>query len=273
MQHILGFSACAICLAFYACNPSAVDDTAPEIEITTSSPTPYPDSICNGWEPVVFHVEGGSQLTFEARITDDVALSQFKIDIHSNYDCHGHKLNTEDWAVLEVGDIQGKEYLLRRTLQVPANVTAGDYHFQIQALDKAGNGNPELAVFAIKVTNPVDDEPPVLTITSPDPAEGVISLRKGQEYTFTGFVSDNHSLWEGGNGRVEFFYRSGSSGNTFSWGEPRIFTVGDGRFAQFSIVLRVPPTLVAGNYTISAWAYDGVRNVAKPVVYNAQIIN
>jgi len=268
-----GVFACVMCVTVCACGPTDVDDTAPVIEISASSPTPYADSICNGMEPVVFHVVGGDQLTIEARITDDVALSQFKIDIHSNFDCHGHKLDTEDWTILEVGDINGKEYLLRRTFDVPSNATAGDYHFQIQALDKAGNGNIELAIFAIKLRHPADEEPPVLTITSPDPNAGTLSLRKGQDYTFTGSVSDNLSLWEGGNGRLEFFYRSGSSGNTFSWGEPRIFNAGDGRFTEFSVVLRVPATLTAGNYTISAWAYDGVRNVAKPVVYNAQILN
>ncbi len=259
--------------AGFSCESATVDDTPPVIQITASNPTPYPDSVCMGLEPVVFHVQGGGQLVIEAQITDDVALSQFKIDIHSNFDCHGHKLDTEDWTVLEVGDISGKEYLLRRTLEVPSNVTAGDYHFQIQALDKAGNSNPELSVFAIKVSHPSDEEPPVLEISSPSPDAGVLALRKGQDYTFTGTVTDNYSLWEGGNGKLEFYYRSGASGNTFSWGEPMNFTSADGRFMQFSVVLRVPATLVAGNYTISAWAYDGVRNVAKPVVYNAQITN
>ncbi|MBX2928015.1 MAG: DUF4625 domain-containing protein [Saprospiraceae bacterium] len=256
-----------------SCGNKAVDDAPPQIEFTFFDPAPRPDSICGGFENVVFHVESGGTLEFEARFTDNVELSQYKIDIHSNFDCHGHKSNTQDWAVLEVGDISGQEYTLRRTLQVPAYVTAGDYHFQIQALDKAGNDDPQAAVFAIKVRNQTDTVPPMLTITEPNPAAGTLSLRKGEEYIFSGTVSDNFSLWEGGNGKLEFFYRSNASGNSFRWGSPLVFTAEDDNYKSFSVTLRVPNTLIAGEYLISVWAYDGVNNAAKPVYFPAQIIN
>jgi hypothetical protein len=256
-----------------SCGNKEVDDTAPQIAFTFFDPAPRPDSICGGFENVVFHVQSGGALEFEARITDDVALSQYKIDIHSNFDCHGHKADTEDWVVLEVGDISGQEHILRRTLQVPSYVTAGDYHFQIQALDKAGNDDPQAAVFAIKVRNHTDTEPPILTLTDPDPAAGALTLRKGQDYTFIGTVSDDLSLWEGGNGKLEFFYRSNASGNSFRWGSPLVFTAADGNYKAFSVTLRVPNTIIAGEYLISVWAYDGVNNAAKPVYFPAQIIN
>ncbi len=270
---ILWGVAAAALLSFFSCGNKNVDDTAPVIEFISFDPAPYPDTICGSLENVVFHVQSGGTLHFEARITDDVELSQFKIDIHSNFDCHGHKINTEDWVVLEIGDMSGKEHILRRTLQVPSYVTAGDYHFQIQAIDKAGNDDPLATVFAIKVRNHTDEEPPLLTITDPDPSAGVLTLQKGQEYAFSGTVSDNYSLWEGGNGKLEFFYRSTASGNTFRWGAPVAFTDSDGNFKAFSVTLRVPNTLVAGDYLISGWAYDGVNNAAKPVYFPSKIIN
>lgn len=269
----LSLLAIAGALVISSCGNKEVDDAAPVIEFLSFDPVPYPDTICGSLENVVFHVQSGGTLSFEARITDDVELSQFKIDIHTNFDCHGHKANTEDWAVLEIGDMSGKEYILRRDLQLPAYVTAGIYHFQIQAIDKAGNDNPQAYVFSIKVLNNTDEEPPILTITDPNPDAGLLTLQKGQDYTFTGTVSDNYSLWQGGNGKLEFFYRSNASGNTFRWGQPLVFTEADGNFKAFSVTLRVPNTLVAGDYVVSAWAYDGVNNAAKPVYFPARIIN
>jgi hypothetical protein len=256
-----------------SCDKSATDDTAPVVSLLGSAPEPFPDTICGAVEPVVFHVRSGDTLAVDLMISDDVALSQYKIDIHSNFDCHGHKLNTEDWSVVEIGNLSGQEQVISRWFKVPSYVTAGEYHFQIQAIDKAGNDDPLANIYAIKVMNDTDEEAPVLSLDNPNPDNGRLSLRKGQSYTFSGLVRDNYSLWRGGNGRLEFFYRSMASGNTFRWGAPLIFAEADGVERQFSVTLLVPPTLSNGEYQVSVWAYDGVNNAAKPVYYSATITN
>lgn len=257
-----------------SCGPKNVDDTPPALAFLVVSPEPTSDFVCGSEEPVVFHLRSGDTLSLDLRLTDDVELSQYKVDIHTNFDCHGHKMNTEDWTVLKTGNLSGKESLLQLRLPVPANVTAGDYHFQIQVLDKAGNDNPAAYIYAIKVLNAADTTPPILNISSPIVNSGdVLVLRKGQNITFTGHVADNHPLAEGGNGKLEFFYRSNASGNTFRWGSPVVFTAADGDYKDFSITLPVPNTAANGDYVVTVWAYDGVNNAALPIVYAARITN
>ena len=65
---------------------------------------------------------------------DNEALSQYKVDIHNNFDCHGHARSTQDWTVLEVLDIEGTEQRVSRSLSVPDDVTAGNYHFHVQVI-------------------------------------------------------------------------------------------------------------------------------------------
>jgi hypothetical protein len=101
----------------------------------------------------------------------------------------------------------------------------------------------------------------------------VLTLRKGQNMTFAGNVADNLPLAEGGNGKVEIFYRSNASGNTFRWGSSLVFTPADGDYKDFSITLPVPSTAANGDYVVTVWAYDGVNNAALPVVYSARITN
>ena len=257
-----------------SCGPQNVDDTAPTLAFIALSPEPTPDFVCGSEEPVVFHVRSGDTLSLDLRLNDDVELSQYKVDIHTNFDCHGHKMDTEDWLVLQTGDLSGKEFLLQLRLPVPANVTAGSYHFQLQVLDKAGNDNPTAYVYTIKVLNEADTTPPALNISSPVINSGdMLTLRKGQNMTFSGNVADNLPLAEGGNGKVEIFYRSNASGNTFRWGSPLVFTPADGDYKDFSITLPVPSTAANGDYVVTVWAYDGVNNAALPVVYSARITN
>lgn len=257
-----------------SCGPKNVDDTAPTLAFIALSPEPTPDFICGAEEQVVFHVRSGDTLSLDLRLSDDVELSQYKVDIHTNFDCHGHKMDTEDWVVLQTGNLSGKEYLLQLRLPVPANVTAGNYHFQIQVLDKAGNDNPTAYVYAIKVLNAADTTPPALNISSPVVNSGdMLVLRKGQNITFTGNVADNRPLAEGGNGKVEIFYRSNASGNTFRWGSPLVFTAADDDYKDFSLTLPVPNTAANGDYVVTVWAYDGVNNAAPPIIYSARITN
>ncbi len=260
-------------LFFTQCVQDSPDNTPPAVEFLSFTPQPTADEVCGATEPTVFHVLSGDTLRFRARFTDDEGLSQYKIDIHSNFDCHGHKDLTEEWSVLDIQDLQGLEQTVERGLPVPDYVTAGAYHFQIQVIDQAGNEDPFASFFSIKVLNDTDTIPPVLTLNEPNIGNGSLNWNKGETITFRGRVTDNFSLFEGGNGKLVFTYRSESSGNLFTWDEPFAFPETAGKDYEFAVDREVPATVQPGEFTIFIDAFDGVNNAAAQLEFSARISN
>ncbi len=269
-------------ILFWSCGGSDVDVVAPEMEIVEYIPMPIIDTVCGEEEPSVFQITGGEVLTFDIVFTDDVALSQFKVDIHNNFDCHGHgggsapniavpSVNnvTTDWTVLDIGNLSGQSEQVRNTLEVPSNVTAGNYHFHIQAVDEAGNDSPFSNFNSIKVTNPTDSEQPLITIS--EPSTSTLNLRRGDIFTLMGNVSDNRSLSDGGNGVVYLAYTDLSSMNTFTTSEAIAFDETVGNSYDFEFNYQIPNTLVDGKYRFSVGANDGVRNVADFVFFEVEV--
>jgi hypothetical protein len=214
--------------------------------------------VCGTEAPTVFYVASGEALSFSAMLRDNEALSQYKIDIHGNFDCHGHAGKTEDWTVLELVDLDGEtEYQADHSLSVPEDVTAGFYHFHVQVIDKAGNESPFANFFDIRVVNMRDTVAPEVIVSTP--SEPSFSANKGDNIRFVGSVADNYSLGEGDNGRLELTYSGRSSANTFvgyeiQWDEAH------GADADFDFSFEIPQTLVAGTYDFILVAYDGVNN-------------
>lgn len=267
---------------FAACGEEEVDIAAPGMEILSLDPAPVPDFVCGIQEDTVFHLKGGELLAFSVTFHDDAALSQYKIDIHNNFDCHGHgggstpgiaapnvSSQTEDWTVLEIGGLSGVQQNVTRQLPAPLDVTAGVYHFQLQVIDEAGNDNPLANFYSIKVLNPRDEEPPVLNVSEPT---GNFSVGKGETIRFAGEVTDNYSLSEGGNGIVFLTYTDLNSGNTFTTQQAAaVFDDSVETTYAFSFDFTVPNTLRTGNYRFALRAHDGVRNVAEPVEFVVEV--
>jgi len=271
-------------LCFIGCVKNEIDLTPPTIEETRYIPAPNEDMICGTQEPVVFHLTGGDQLSFDVIFADDKALSQYKVDIHNNFDCHGHgggsapsiavpnlKNQTDDWTVLDVQDISGTSSPINRTFNVPENVTVGNYHFQIQVIDESGNDDPFANFYALKIKNPLDDIPPQISIQ--EPANKNFSVKKGEPINFSGKVTDNRSLSDGGNGILYLSYTDLSSGNTFSTNSAFPFDENVDTAFDFDFDYTVPQTLVAGSYRFSLGANDGVRNVAPFVFFDVEVTN
>ena len=181
-----------------------------------------------------FDLTGGEQLKFDVIFKDNEALSQYKIDIHNNFDCHGHgggsapsvappnvENQTIDWSIIDIQNISGTSAPVNRTLDVPENVTAGNYHFQIQVVDVSGNDNPAANFFALKIKNPLDDTPPQISVD--EPANSSFSVKKGENIRFIGQVTDDRSLSDGGNGVLYLAYTDLSSGNTFTTDQVFVF--------------------------------------------------
>ena len=80
----------------------------------------------------------GENFSIQATITDDVELSQWKINIHSA-DGHTHRIMAGEWELTETGVASGKSYSFSKTVTVPNDAELGEYHYTVEATDKAGN--------------------------------------------------------------------------------------------------------------------------------------
>lgn len=269
-------------LVINACNPEAVDVTPPTMAVNSFTPAPGAAEVCGEEEPEVFQLIGGDQLSFDVFFEDDDALSQFKVDIHNNFDCHGHgggiapKVAAPDvvgktttLSVLQIKDLSGASANVTEVIDIPENVTTGNYHFQIRAVDVSGN--PLSNIFSLKIKNPLDDVAPEINIQ--EPAMRNFSVKKGETIRFAGEVTDNRSLSDGGNGVLFLAYTDLSSGNTFATDKVVVFDEKIENRADFDFEYTLPQTLVAGNYRFSIGANDGVRNVAEFQFFELEIMN
>ena len=274
---------CAL-LGLASCDSSAPDVSPPSIRLLAHEPLPIADMICGSVEDSVFHLKGGDTMYYSIQLNDDDALSEYKIDIHHNFDCHGHGAGaapgfappsqsglTEDWTVLDIYGLEGRTAQEERALIVPESVTAGNYHYHIQVIDESGNDSPFSNFYSIKILNPSDVVAPAITVSTPSEPE--LSVAKGSAIRFAGQVVDNKPLAQGGNGLVFVSYTDLRSGNTFNTSIVVPFEEGMGETMDFDAEFEIPQTLVSGEYLFSVRAHDGVRNVADPVEFQVNITN
>lgn len=263
----------AALLAVLAGCGGTADVEPPELRILSAEPAAGPGWICGVVEPEVYALSGGDTLALSLELTDNEGLSQLKVDIHGNFDCHGHARlagpDTEDWSVLDLIDLEGTARTLDLRLPAPANPTAGAYHFQFRLVDAAGNEAPEPFVYSINLGNAADTVAPLLTAT--DPAAGTgLSLARGASRDFALRLEDDRPLGEGGNGRVELRYIRAANGNSFL-ADALDFGPAEGALATPTLTLTVPTTVIPGAYTVEARAWDGVRNEAARLSWPLEI--
>lgn len=94
----------------------------------------------------------GQKFTFRAKLSDNMALGSYSLDIHHNFDHHSHSTEVSNCNVDPV-KTPVKPFLLINTFQIPAGQTVyeasneltipadidpGDYHFLIKVTDKEG---------------------------------------------------------------------------------------------------------------------------------------
>ena len=266
-----GFVVLFILLTGVGCSTDA-DLQVPQISFLSQSPLPSPDTICGEWTPNVFHLSGGDTIAMELLLSDNEALSQFKLDIHANFDCHGHARladNTQDWSVLKLEDVEGKETNHSVVAIAPANPTAGAYHFQLQVVDAAGNSDPTGYIYSILLSNSTDAESPLLNISTPSPGT-TLNLARGTDLIVSGTVQDNLPLGEGGNGAIKLTYIREATGNYYTAiNEPLPSATGD--IYAINWAYTIPTTLVPGLYTFEVQAWDGVNNASKLLSWTVNV--
>ncbi|MDR0713524.1 MAG: DUF4625 domain-containing protein [Bacteroidales bacterium] len=91
----------------------------------------------------------GGTVHFEMELEDDVALQSYKVNIHHNFDGHGHEKSDEETETVPFEydndkwdtDIAGKKNasIHHHEISIPENATPGDYHFMVYCTDAAGN--------------------------------------------------------------------------------------------------------------------------------------
>ena len=247
------------------------DTTSPLISVSNLTPSPTSGLVCGELENTVVFLESGDTLQLTFKLSDNEELSQYKIDIHSNFDCHGHSNKTEtteDWYVILIEDVAGSEQTITRELPVPADVTTGLYHFSIQATDISGN-NSENSIYSLDVMNTTDGEAPTLSVSSPSTSN--LNIQKGDAINFIGNLTDNRPLGNGGNGRLELRYWS-TSNQTINDLYLDEIDVNIQETYDFDFNAVVPITTVSGTYIFELRAFDGVNNPSNTFQYTVEVI-
>jgi hypothetical protein len=114
-------------VGFVACSDEETDTEKPVIQL--NEPADHAD----------FHP--GDEIHFDAEFSDNVALKQFKIDIHWA-EGHDHKSGQDDdheWSYEYIGDLDGRNQQVQMHILIPEDAKHGEYHFIVYCTDEAGN--------------------------------------------------------------------------------------------------------------------------------------
>lgn len=246
------------------------DTEAPVIQLNSISPAVGQGTVCGEIDDRVIEVNSGNTISAVLVLSDNVELSQYKVDLHSNFDCHGHAKplsDTEDWYVIDIENVSGKTAETDLELTPPTNVTSGTYHFEIQATDAAGN-QAESILYSVNVINTSDTESPILTVSNP--AVTNLTVSNNDPISFEGNLTDNEPLNEGGNSLIEVRYWNTNNQTINTLAERSLSDINSETF-DFSFDEQIPQTLVSGNYIFEVRAFDGVNNPSNTVEFSVTV--
>jgi hypothetical protein len=247
------FSAFFLLLIVLQSCKKQTDTSSPSIELLSVSHALQSDTVCAELEVNnVISIYSGQTLELQLKLTDNKGLSQLKIDIHENFDCHGHKSAVSPWQVLDLTDLSGTEQIITKTIAVPVNATAGTYHFQIRVLDESGNEAGGSSAYSILLKNTTDTVPPTLTVDYPTTT---LTMNRGQNIEVYGNVTDDQPL---DGSRLELVYFTPSGNRQLAWTNLLNSSAGNSYNYDFNYI--IPTTLVPGAYEFQVRAFDAVGN-------------
>lgn len=136
----------------------------------------------------------GNELHVDLKVTDNEALSQVKIDIHSAEDGHSHGKIAAGayWEEIRIVNVSGTSFDMHEHIDIPTTAAAGKYHVIITAVDKAGNQSA-VTERDIYILNSGDLIAPVITLSAPTSGG---SINSGSMLTVSGNIVDNDELSE-----------------------------------------------------------------------------
>lgn len=231
----------------------------PELSMLKVTPTIKSLEVCGEQDlhSIALSSKDTLSLTFSLKALH--GMSQYKIDIHSNFDCHAHgrtaKTSGTPWKVLDVVDIEGQDIIITKKLPVPENVQVGNYHFMLQTLDRKGN-ETEWVLYSLLIQNSTDTQSPEITFVNP--SIDSVSISNTENVTIQMNITDNEDLY---GGRVDVTYFN-ASGTEFT-AEQYYFPENVGLEVGHDFSYAFPSTPAAGTYTFIFKAYDAVGNEAE----------
>jgi hypothetical protein len=231
---------------------------------------------------------GGNMMNVNIKVEDDRELSQVKIEIHDNFDGHGHGRLSDAVTPFEFDTIistNAREITINFDLAIPANVAAGQYHFIVEAIDKAGNQANFVEADLIMV-NPEDNEAPIIALVVPDfnAAEIDADFAVGQDTVQVRLIGTLTDSKNGGNpgelkGYEILFYEADHGHKTAGGGHSTpIYKISN--FNITGSVYNVDATLILrrsdlkddGEYELKVVAYDAKNNKSdKEVKYHVHM--
>jgi hypothetical protein len=109
----------------------------------------------------------GHEVHLDMELADNVKLKSYKIDIHSNFDGHGHTKSaladvpwaySKSWNItgLRNTDIHHHEIIVPTTIN-GSPIATGNYHFAVYVTDEAGNENKVIVDVIVGFGTPHND--------------------------------------------------------------------------------------------------------------------
>jgi len=236
--------------------PDAVDNTAqPLISVVSKNVTTITENLCGSSFSNVLKVNTGTALQIQLNFKSSNTLSQYKIDVHNNFDCHTHGKTaaSNPWYVLKLADITSKDVTVTETLNIPANSSVGNYHLTFRLLDELGN-EAQPVEFNVILINPNDSIKPTLSLTNP--IADSIGIMRGNNLNFTGIINDNLSL-NGGKFQISYI----DSANTEFDIEETFFSPTQGTTYNLNFNFLIPTYSVKGPSLFYIKVYDEVNNM------------
>lgn len=232
--------------------------TALKIEILETSVAVSSAEVCGTMYDNVLQLTSGIPLSLKLQFTGARNLAQYKIDIHSNFDCHAHERPLSEWRLLKIGELTGTTAVLTETIPLPEDAFSGNYHCIIRLIDEQGNEAP-FKEFNLVVSNTGDSEAPVISYLLP--ASDSVAIHKGEELLFKGTVTDNLSLR---NGKLEITYTDAGGNDYTALNE--LFTGSDSTTHHFERSYTIPAYAAAGLALFRLKAYDQFNNQSEQLI-------
>jgi len=239
-----------------------VDRDPPTFNILSYSPEPIDGYICGSYEQVIFIVDDTDTIRLEVEFIDEGGLSEAKIDIHNNFDCHGHRSETRDWFLQEIIPLSGTREVKEIILPVPQNATSGNYHFGLLVSDESGNVTDQTFFYSIQIRNSADTIPPTLELISPGSTD--ISISRGETLPIIVELRDDKILSVGGNAGLLILSRRSAGGNVMTQHEVSFNDINNNSHL-YETTFTVPAVWLRDEYDLIILGYDGVRNEANEI--------
>lgn len=145
MKRIVMICALTAGFAYAGCQTGGKPEPEITLPPTISLLDQYPgfvsDTICDVLQDRVMKTATGDTIMLRLHLKGGNTLSQYKLEAHENFDCHGHEERPtgSPWDFHQVVDLSSKDTVITEHLPIPADAATGNYHFNIHLLDNLGN--------------------------------------------------------------------------------------------------------------------------------------